>query len=197
MAERLQGALVDAGCPPTQLSPVLESFEEATLVRSHAGIGEQDPRFLHPGRTLLILLEDAQERDLELLAAAPWVETMERELLTRGGVGRSGPSAAVRQILDRVPVLSGGLGGEAEEASESAWIEALLGLEPPLLALSLSEALDQLRHLHLRPKDDPVPARVAARAEAVLVPLAERLGGTLGRRFRWWSSRVGRHLLSR
>jgi hypothetical protein len=195
MADRLQGSLAEAGVPAGVQEAVVGSFSQAILLRGQRGIGEFDPRFLHPGRTVLILLEDAQVKEPHLLCAAPWLDTWEPTNPPEPKAWPPPPEPAVRQVLARIPLLSEGLGGARDPGEESAWLEALLGLEAPLLALTLAETLDHLRHLHLRAKEDPSRARAAARAEEVFLPLSERLGETLARRFRWWCGRVGRQLL--
>jgi hypothetical protein len=190
MQGRLERVLGSAGLAPEDVEGVTTSFQMAIHLRSAYVGGEADHRFLHPARSLLVLLEDGGERGPDLLAAAPLVESVEPQLV---GVEVQEAPHPIRTLLRGLPILPGGLGGTAGEDVEAGWLEALVLVEPGMQRLILSEALDQLRHLHLRP-DGPFRDRILRRAERVLVPLAQRAGGGLDQRFRWWWSRVGRHL---
>ena len=190
MQGRLGGVLASAGLAPKDADLAIDSFRMAVHLRGACLTEENDHRFLHPARSLLVLLEDGGERRPDLLAAAPLVESLEPDLV--GGVAAVAPEP-IQAVLAGLPALPGGLGGTAAPDSEALWLEGLVLAEPGIQRLILSEALDQLRHLHLRP-DGSFRNRVLRRAEGFLVPLAHRVGGKLDRRMGWWWSRVGQRL---
>ncbi|TVP43745.1 MAG: hypothetical protein EA350_13210 [Gemmatimonadales bacterium] len=186
MAARLEQALEGASIGGEDRNRILAAHEEAGLHR--AGLlppDEDDPRWLHPGRNLVILLQDDGLQDARWLAFSAGLDQGRPGLM-------SDPVRALGEALE-FPHLPGGLGGAAGPDEEDAWLEAALLLDPPGLATLLADALDHLRHLHLE-EPGPERARTARRAGESLLPLATRHGGTLERRFRWWCSRVGRGL---
>ena len=190
MERRLERALASADVAPETAALALASFRMAIQLRGAFVVEEADHRFLHPARSLLILLEDGGGRSADLLAAAPLVESLEPHLV--GGVAVDAPEST-GAVLAELPALPGGLGGTAGPDVEARWLEGLVLAEPGMQKLILSEALDQLRHLHLRP-DGPFRNRILRRAEEILVPLASRVGGVLDRRMGWWWRRVGHRL---
>jgi len=186
MAARVEKALEAASLGAADRDRVLGAHQHAGLHR--AGLlppDENDPRWLHPGRNLLILLQDAGLQDASWLAFSAGLDQGRPALM----------ADAVRAELEarEFPLLPGGLGGGAGPDEEDAWLEGALLLDPPGLATLLADALDHLRHLHLE-EPGPERARTARRAGERLLPLAMRHGGTLERRFRWWCSRVGKGL---
>ncbi len=178
---------------------------------------ERHPAFLHPGRTVLILLEDLAETDARTLAVGALAES--RDLRLRVGRG------AVRELLLgsawSEPSNEGGRSRRSgvEDAPGGGWTpdvalelwdalpeldwfgtgtpadgelrERLASEAPAVLRLTLAEALDHLRHAHLW---ESRAERVRARqlAEDVLAPLAPLAHPILERRLSWWTRRVGR-----
>lgn len=179
MLQRLLRTAGAYGVPDTGL--LSEAFERAMAPRIHALDDDHDPRFLHPGRTALILMDDAGFTEPHGLAAAILAETESPEL-----------GYAPEPEADDAPSLSAAL-AEArslppmEEADELA--ERLLTAPESVALVALAEYLDQLRHLRLWAD----PERVRARSDVtagVLVPIADRVHPVLSRRFRWWVRRV-------
>lgn len=142
---------------------------------------DHDPRFLHPGRTALILLEDVGETDPNALASAILAET-ESPSLRCAAEPLEDDSPALRMALAVAHGLPGLDTGEA-------LAELLVTAPDPIPAIALAEYLDQLRHLRLWGDADRVRARGEVAAD-VLVPLADRVHPVLARRFRWWVRRV-------
>ncbi len=186
MHARLREGLGAAGLDPAEAEAVLRAHDEAGAHRAALlPPDEDDPRWLHPGRNLVILLGDGTVRDPETLALAT--------ALDQGSPGLMPPQGMAGADLRGIPLLEGGVGARASEEEEGAWTEGLVLLPTPLLQVVLADLLDHLRHLHLAPPS-PERVRTVLRAEALLLPLAIRLGGVWERRFRWWCSRVGRGL---
>lgn len=190
MSARLAVALDRAGLGAVR-GAILEAHDQAGAWRaSRLPPDEEDPRWLHPGRNLLILLTDVGTgpegvRDPALLALATGLD--------RGRPALEAPDVRREAAARGLPLFEGGYGAPSSGEADEAWLEAAVLLPDPELHVLLADALDHLRHLHLEPPSDE-RARVAARAELLLLPLAQRTGGVLERRFRWWCRRVARGL---
>jgi hypothetical protein len=177
MSRRIRRTLEEAGL---EADGVVRSHEVAMAHRRARLADDHHPHFLHPGRTVLVAVGDAELRDPELLALAPLLDSLHPELAPGGG-----------GVVLPLPLRGLADPDGAPVPDPDTLLESLVTLDAEPLALVLSEALDHLRHLHL--SDDPaLQRRVALRTEAVLLPLAGRMGGTLDRRYRWWWRRVGR-----
>jgi hypothetical protein len=142
---------------------------------------DHDIDALHPGRTVLILLDDLAVTDALLLAVGAHLESVRSDL-------RSVPAdTGVRDVLDCIatPLLFPAAGGGAGSADGMAdLLEQLIVLNAEVLDVALAERLDQARHLHLR--DRSVWMEGLAVEEAVYLPLAQRRGGSFGRRYERW-----------
>jgi hypothetical protein len=161
---------------------VLESFDRAMDHRHRLLPSEEDFRYLHPGRVVLILADDLGDRQAGVLSRGALAETRNLELRAAGAPDLPLPSW-------------GGGSKKADEPrlADDELLEALLNAPPDIQRVSLAEALDQVRHAHLwsDPRDQACAASVA---EAVLLPLAARVHPVLERRFGWWVRRVGGRL---
>ena len=124
---------------------------------------------LHPARTLLILMDDAGVMDAVVLALAALVESEKPEM-----AGTAAQPTSHRTAVVPTRFTTG----------RDSLLEELLALEPALVDVALAERLDHARHLHLRPRADWGPG--FALEEAVYLPLAERRGGLVGRRYARW-----------
>ncbi len=174
MADRVRRTLRGVGLTTDVTGPILRSHEHAMRRRRELLDDDHHPAFLHPGRTILVALEDAGVRDPAWLALAPLLDSVTPDFAPDPGEWT--------EALQAVPPLP---------LEPGATLEELVQLDAEPLRVVLSEALDQLRHLHLI--DDTDHQRtLAMRVEERVLPLAARAGGTLDRRFRWWWRRVGR-----
>jgi hypothetical protein len=153
----------------------MAAFDRAMEVRHLLLSSEDDPRYLHPGRVVLILLGDVEEDDPGVLGAGALAESREMEL-------RVGSAPALP-----LPDWGRGFGGEM---SDSELLEALITLPTDMQGVAMAEALDQLRHAHLW-SDPAHRARAAALGQGVFLPLAPRVHPAMERRLRWWVRRVG------
>jgi hypothetical protein len=150
----------------------------ALAVRDHAIASDQDARYLHPARTVLILLADAACRDADMLAAAAFVESLPGPL-PRPDASCLSPRA--RALLEAVPLPEHG----ADEL-----LEQLVTADPVVATIALAERLDHARHLHLMTGVPAEPFHAAI--EAVYLPVAARCCPPLARRFERWAGAFAR-----
>lgn len=145
-------------------------------------LDEHDPAFLHPGRTILVLLQDVGPLPAEVLAAASVHESEEARF-------RLPISDVRRELGDAVADLASSLPLPAEEDL----VERLVTLEEGSRLAALAERLDHIRHAHL--EENPVRWR-ALREEvsAAWAPVAERTHPRLADRYRAWLRAIDRRL---
>ncbi len=144
---------------------------------------DHDIDALHPGRTVLILVDDARMVDAELLATAALLESVRLDMRVPAGLRvATGAGWASRGMPTPLDV------------SVDDLVEAMLALTGDELDVVLAERLDHARHLHLRPRGEW--ASGLAIEEGVYLGLASRRGGLLGRRYERWhrafSARIAR-----
>jgi hypothetical protein len=199
MGRRVARALARAGVQADPIARVGVALELAMARRIERIQDDHDPRFLHPARTILVLVEDVGLLAPGPLVVAPLLDSVDPGLSAsdEAVLGALGPETEeARRGLPRLP---GGLLGPASGDEEDAWFRAMSALEPVWLATMLAEALDHARHLHLLPSSEG-RGLGAARVGRFMIPLASRCGAgmegadVLERRFGWWWRRVGRRL---
>lgn len=189
MGDRVAEALVRAGRSSEQVSRIGRAYTEAILAREGGDAAlpsDRHPAFLHPGRTILILLDDLDEDRPVALAAAALAESRDIPLRVSFDQARGWDEEAARlqEELPEVPWRA-----VDREDADAVLLEELVTAPTQVRRIALAEALDQIRHAHLweRPGDR---ARAAELTRRVFAPTAERTHPTLARRFRWWERRV-------
>ncbi|MEJ2540567.1 MAG: hypothetical protein P8188_11455 [Gemmatimonadota bacterium] len=180
MAGRLHRTAVRRGVSDPGL--VTEAFRWAMQPRQARLDDDHDPRFLHPGRTALILMDDAGITDPVTLAAAVFAETEAPELAWSPETvpGASDPRLDEALTLARAIPLP---------KDDEGLTEALVTARDPIAVVALAEYLDQLRHLRAWASPETIRAR-GETAARVLVPVAGRVDPALERRLGWWVRRV-------
>jgi len=176
MGRSVLAALRGRGIPPVEAEVVLEALRLAMEPRTRLLDDDHHPSFLHPGRSVLVILHDVQEpAGANSLALAALHESRDDRL-------RVGTADVER-------ILGVELAGALEELPRPGWedlAERLVLLERgPALAV-LAEHLDHLRHLHLR--HDLVMERASVYEEVAEVwgPFAQRTEPRMGVRFAHW-----------
>ncbi|MDT8340116.1 MAG: hypothetical protein RQ751_01270 [Longimicrobiales bacterium] len=162
--------------------PELAAAHEVAMAPRHAVLDDDhDPRYLHPGRSALIALGDGQVRDPVLVAAALLFESLDARL---------GPQAAEVAAIGSDAVARGWeVAAALPRPEDEALAERLVCAGEGERVVALAEWLDQLRHLRHWAGAECV--RDAHRlTREVYLPVAERTGGALARRLRWWLRRV-------
>ncbi len=147
-----------------------------------ATVDEHAAAYLHPGRSVLVLLRDVGALRPEVLAAAAVHESETPALRVPLERVRDELGNDVAAVVESIP-----LPGDERLAERLV----LLGREPRLAALA--ERLDHLRHAHLR--EDPAWWRsVYAEAAEVWLPVAERTHPRIADRYRHWHRTFARRL---
>jgi (p)ppGpp synthase/HD superfamily hydrolase len=163
---------------PADLACIRAAVTAALRVRDETIASDHDPRYLHPARTVLILLADVACRDADVLAAAAFVESLP------GPAPRADAAALTtraRALFTAVP-LPDNAGDEL--------LEQLVTAEPAVTCIAVAERLDHARHLHLM--SDVPAASFHASIEAVYLPVAQRACPPLARRLERWARAFAR-----
>lgn len=191
MAERVR-ASVERVMGPDAAGRVQQAVIAALLPR-HA-LNPKDVRYLHPGRTVLILLDDAGVRDEAVLMAGAFLETWHPALSAVPGTDAAGPGDAAR-VLDagrRMMGLLGRIPVPAAAEDDDALREALVTADSDARTVALVERLDHARHLHLYPREEWEALHENVRR--VYLPVAEWAGGSIAGRYRRWTDAFARRL---
>ncbi len=204
MGERIARSAIKAGVASDAVPILLRAYAVAMAPRDsgpRALPTDQHPAFLHPGRTVLILLDDLGETDPRILAVGALAESRDTELRVR----RKNALRALEGLGDTeeeafgwwkaLPRLDWSATEDEKQGTGEDFLERLVTASEPLQQVVLAEALDHLRHAHLWPsRSDQL--RALELAESVLKPVADRTHPALERRYSWWTRRVGQSLRS-
>jgi hypothetical protein len=145
-------------------------------------LDEHDPAFLHPGRSILVLLQDVGPLPAEVLAAAAVHESEEARFRLKVSDVRQALGDAVADAVASLPL-----------PTDEDLVERLVTLEEGARLAALAERLDHVRHAHLEEN----PARWRALRDEVAAawaPVAGRTHSRLADRFRAWLRAIDRRL---
>ena len=159
---------------------------EAAMARRLVLIDDDhDPDYLHPGRTVVVLLDDVGLADPVALAAASVLDTRRDDLEPADGEVTERASAAVTAFRNAVP-----------RSGSVTLLEDLLASEHDVVLVALAERLDHVRHAHMW--RDLAEARVAHQeVSEVYLKMAERTHARLAARYTQWCRAFGeRYLLN-
>lgn len=181
MAASLAVALRASGLAEREVGLVGRAYALAMEPRQ-VGLDEHDPAYLHPGRSVLVLLQDVGPLAGEALAAAAVHESEEEGFRTPLDDVRGGLGAGVADLVASLPL-----------PGDEALAERLVTLPENARLVVLAERLDHLRHAHLR--QDPVWWRaLRTEVESAWAPVAERTHPRLADRYGAWLRAIGRRL---
>ncbi len=168
----------------TESIPVVSSAHALAMEHRAGALGDdRHPAFLHPGRSVLILLRDVGCRDPVMLAAVAVVESEDAELRV--------PPALVRSVLgDDVAALAEAVPMPGAESLAYDLVTA----EERVRLVALAERLDHLRHGHLRDAERAWRAAAHHQAVAVYLPVAHRTHPRLAQRYGHWCRTFARRL---
>ncbi len=149
-------------------------MEVARAPRLDAIDDDHHPDYLHPGRTVVVLLDDVGLADPLALAAACVLDTRRGDLEPPDREVTENVSAAVTDFRSAVP-----------RPGSDTLLEDLLASEPDVVLVALAERLDHVRHAHMW--GDLVEARAAHQeASEVYLKMAERTHALLAARYASW-----------
>jgi hypothetical protein len=155
------------------VASVREAVGVALAVRDRLIDHDHDPRYLHPGRTVLILISDGAVRDAQVLAAAAFVESLP-------GDPQADPSCLherARALLEEVPL---------PDESDDDLLERLITARHEAGLIAIAERLDHARHLHVMRDVEPTP--FIDQIDEVYVPAAWRISQKMAGRLERWSA---------
>ena len=159
-------------------SLVRGALAHALSIRDRTIDDDHDPRYLHPARTIRILIADGGCRDVTALAAAAFTDTVDTALAPEP------PVSALRDFVAAIPRPGNG----ADDL-----LERLVIADPAVALVALAERLDHARHIHLR--DDVPWSPFHADVRAIYLPAARRFSPVVARRFEHWADAFERRLI--
>jgi len=171
------------GVPAGGIHDLSRCHALAMQLRLGAFDDDHHPLFLHPGRTVLVLLRDVECLDPTVLSAAALVESEDAVLRVPLEEVRSVAGDAVAGLVASVPMAGSG-----------TLAEDLVTAAEPVRLMALAERLDHLRHAHLRDADVAWRVSSLEEAQAVYLPVAHRTHPRLARRYEHWCRTFARRL---
>jgi len=181
MAASVSGAARAAGMTEAEIDRIARAHALAMEPRVASLDDDHHPAYLHPGRTVLILLRDVGRLPAATLIVAAVHETVDDALRISSDAVRTALGDEVADAVDSLPL-----------PGDEQLVERLVTLAEGWRLAALAERLDQLRHAHLRPD---IEWRAAHdEAGAIWLPVAERTHPRLADRFRNWHGAFARRL---
>lgn len=175
MAASVELAAAAGGLDPTSVDLLSRAHRLAMEPRLAALPDDHHPAYLHPGRTVLVLLRDVGALDGTTLALGALLETMDDGLRVSADVVRTRLDPDLAGVLLTVP-----------SSTDDDRVERLIALPEEIGLAVMAERLDQMRHLHLREELQPSWAGCVDEVRRIWLPLAERSGTKLATRFAHW-----------
>lgn len=174
MARRLAATALRAGVDEAGVRSIELAFAHAMRTRIHR-LDERDADFLHPARTVLILLDDVGVADPGALSAAALTETLRPELAPGPVPDPRALAPGTLELLDAVPRPDG---------DDASLVERLVSADEPARLIALTERLDHARHLQFR--DRALWRPLHAQTCSAYGPVAGWTHPKLGRRYNAW-----------
>lgn len=174
MGVRVRRTLAVAGVNPAGIDLIGTAIETAMAPRLAILEDDHHPDYLHPGRTVVILLDDVGFTDPVALAAACLLDTRRADL-----------EVPDRQVTEQVTSDVTAFRKTVPRSGSVTLLEDLLASEPEVVMVALAERLDQVRHAHLWGDLTEAPA-VHQEASEVYLKMAERTHARLAARYTAW-----------
>lgn len=182
MADSVKDALLAIGVAPDGVDLVCRAHALAMEARIEQLEDDHHTAYLHPGRSVLILVRDVAHSDPPTLAASALLESETDALRVPALQISSQIGPDVVSILEQIPA-----------PGDEALVERLVTLPEALRLVALAERLDQLRHAHLHP-DRAWWAVIHEETTRAWLPVAERTHARLAQRYRHWQRTFARRL---
>jgi (p)ppGpp synthase/HD superfamily hydrolase len=184
MSARVERTAQTAGVDPSGRDLIGSAITTAMAPRLAAIDDDHDYDYLHPGRTVVVLLDDVGLADPVALAAASLLDTRRDDL-----------EAPDHEISERVSPVVTAFRNAVPRSCSDTLLEDLLASEPDVVLVALAERLDQVRHAHLW--GNLSEARAAhEEASDVYLKMAERTHTQLAARYTSWCRAFGERYLA-
>jgi len=141
MGDRVVRAAEPLGVPMDGLLLLKAAHDLAMDTRQGIIADDHDPRFLHPGRSALVAMEDGGVMNAEALAAVMVTDSWSPELAPEPGAVAASLGMEVAGRSAEIPTIG--------NRAPAHVLEDLLELGTEAAILALAEQLDHLRHAHL------------------------------------------------
>lgn len=182
MSTSVVNALRAIGLEDDALDLVRRAHDLAMRPRVDQLESDHHSAYLHPGRSVLILLRDVGHSDAASLAASALLESESESLRVSTRQVESEIGEHVAQVLAEIPA-----------PGDERLVERLIMLPVTSRLAALSERLDQLRHAHLHP-DRAWWAAIHEETTRAWLPVAERTHERVAQRYRHWHRTFARRL---
>ena len=163
---------------PADANIVRGALAESLASRDAAIDDDHDSRYLHPARTIRIMIADGECRSVDALAAAAFVDTVDASLAPLP------PVEPLRAIVAQVP---------RPELAGDELLERIVTADLDVGLITVTERLDHARHIHLRSDIDQ--AAFHAQIRATYAPAARRVSASIARRLDRWADAFERRLI--
>jgi hypothetical protein len=176
MASSLAAAVRGVGLGEEEVTTIGRAFALAVAPRVAALDDDHHPAYLHPGRSMLILMHDVGPVEPRVLVAACVHESLDEALRIPVDELRATLDPAQLDALGAIPL-----------PGEERLLERLVTLEEGLALSVLAEWLDQLRHLHMRQDLSAAWAQAHEEVLGVWLPFARRSHPKMAVRYEHWA----------
>lgn len=165
---------------------------ESLTLRDAIVEDDHDSRYLHPARTIRIMIADGECRSVDALAAAAFVDTVDRELVPPPPDRLHAITAAVPAPFAGEPD-AGEPDAEEPDPHDDQLLERLVTADIHVGLIAVAERLDHARHIHLR--NDIDRPSFHAEVRSVYAPAARRIAAPIARRLDRWADAFERRLI--
>ncbi|HIF22618.1 MAG TPA: hypothetical protein EYQ27_12110 [Gemmatimonadetes bacterium] len=138
MAASIVRVIREHGLAPEGIDLVSRAHALAMQSRIELLDDDHHPSYLHPGRSVLMLLQDVGPLPAEILATAAVHDSEDDDLWVSWDAVRETLGDAVADMVESLPL-----------PGEERLTERLVGLDEGACLAALAERLDHLRHAHL------------------------------------------------
>jgi (p)ppGpp synthase/HD superfamily hydrolase len=182
MAAKLHAYAQRRSVPPAS---ILDAYESAISVRLPVLGDVFHPDLLHPARTILILLEDAECTDPQVLTAAALVESEYASMRLDEKTITDHFGAAVAGLVSSVP---------RPDQPNDELLEELVTSNYDVGLIAVAERLDHARHLRFR--DQELWQPFFEQITSVYLPFSSRVNARLSTRLERWATGFARQVVT-
>ncbi len=176
MAGSLAAAVRGVGLGDVEVASVARVFALAMEPRLVSHQNDHHPAYLHPGRSVLVLLHDTRVVDVSVAVVAALHDSVDAAFRVPSERVERELGPAVNKALRTIPL-----------PGSEGLVERLVTLGPGLALAALAERLDHLRHLHLREDLMDSWAECYDEVLGAWLPFAQRTHPRLATRYGHWA----------